>query len=358
MTLSSTIETNGGRIPNMNSWPIDQHIRDYERRENKNRISLLKGFQMSSNYVLGRSVKEAYSERPNDYIDHLQLYLKSGWDFELGCVPATIPPRVREGKHDNYMLASSAVGYSTMVTPLHLLVFYNAIARGGEMVKPYIVSSFEEGETVLQKFKPQVVGRICSEQTADSVQFALRKVVAEGTGYNLKKARQAVAGKTGTARIAFPEAERHSKREAYINKNGEKKFRATFVGYFPAEKPLYSVICVIFSEPLKGTVYGGTKPAKAIDEVIERLYALDDKWGDTILESGEIPTMDTGYLPEIREEKNKVPDLKGLGLDDAIYAIENSGYKCEYYGYGHVRTQDPRPGSLLSPGQKVRIELR
>ena len=243
-----------------------------------------------------------------------------------------------------------------MVTPLHLLVFYNAIARGGEMVKPYIVDAFEEGETVVEKFKPQVVGRICSEKTADSVRFALRQVVADGTGYNLKKARQAVAGKTGTARIAFPEEERASKKQAYINKQGEKKFRATFVGYFPADKPLYSVICVILSEPLKGTVYGGTRPAKAIAEVIERLYALDDKWGDTITETGVIPTMDAGYLPEMKD--NTVPDVRGLGLDDALFAIENSGYRCVYSGFGHVRKQDPAPGTRFHKGQNVRIELR
>ena len=356
--LSTVLETNDGRIPNMNAWPVDQHIRKYEDQNKTKEISLLKGFQMSSNYVLGRSVKEAYSENPNDYIDKLDTYLKNNWTFELGCVPATLPTKVKEGRHDNYMLASAAVGYSTMVTPLHLLVFYNAIARGGVMVKPYIVDSFEEGETVIEKFKPQELGRICSEQTADSVRFALRKVVADGTGYNLKKARQAVAGKTGTARIAFPENERISKKEAYVNKKGEKKFRATFVGYFPAEKPLYSVICVIFSEPGKGTVYGGTKPAKAIDEVIERLYALDDKWGDTIKESGVVPEMQTIYIPDLVEGESKVPDIRGLGLDEAIFAIENCGYKCQYSGYGHVHKQYPEGGTNFHKGQIVKIELR
>ena len=53
-----------------------------------------------------------------------------------------------------------------------------------------------------------------------------------------------------------------------------------------------------------------------------------------------------------------VPDVTGMGLKDAIYAIENSGYICEYSGSGHVKTQSPKAGSQAAKGGIIKIELR
>lgn len=356
--LSTTMPTNGGRIPNVTIWNSDHYITRYEQKEQKKEITILKGFQLSSNYVLGRAVKEAYGDNPNEFIEKLEgFHLGGSIPFELGCVPSTLPKKGKEGRSNNSMLVSAAVGYSTMFTPLHLVTFYNAIARGGEMVRPYLVQAFENGETTVKEFKPQVIGRICSESTADSLRYALGKVVSEGTGSKLKNAKNSVAGKTGTAWIAFDKDNRANRSHAYINKKGEKQYRATFVGFFPEEKPLYSVICVIYSKPFKGTLYGGNKPAKAINEVIEKLYALNERWGTTIRENGEIPSMDLSYMP-VANIDNTVPDVKGMSLDDALYTLENSGYRCHYSGMGHVYAQTPASGTRLYKGQTVKIDLK
>ncbi len=355
--LSSRIPTNGGVMQGIR-FPKDEHIRDYERQTQTNSIDLLTGFKKSSNYVLGTFVKDGYADEPQAYIDHMRNYLHDGWEFELGGVLPTFPTLPGRLKGDQTVLASAAVGYSSMFTPLNLLVFYNAIANGGMLMRPYIVDSMQEGERVTEKFKPVKVHRICSRETADSVSLALQQVVTSGTGSTLKKASQTIAGKTGTAWIAFDKNDWMGPKSRYMNKDGKRKYRATFVGFFPTEAPRYSVICTIFSRPMRGPVYGGQLPAKAIDEVIRKLYTLDTSWGMDISETGTIPTWSSEILPEAGLDEGKAPDLSGLGLSDAVYIIENNGYKCRYSGLGLVMKQTPAPGQPMKKGQTIWIELK
>ena len=59
-----------------------------------------------------------------------------------------------------------------------------------------------------------------------------------------------------------------------------------------------------------------------------------------------------------RSEGSPVPDVTGMGLTDAIYAIENCGYTCEYSGAGHVASQTPKPGTASRKGQTIKIVLK
>ncbi len=72
--------------------------------------------------------------------------------------------------------------------------------------------------------------------------------------------------------------------------------------------------------------------------------------------AGKMPKLTAGK-PRTGKD-GKVPDLKGLGLMDAIYAIENDGYRCSYSGTGHVSRQSPAPGTKMSAGGVVSITLK
>jgi cell division protein FtsI (penicillin-binding protein 3) len=240
-----------------------------------------------------------------------------------------------------------------------MVTFYNAIANKGKMMKPYIVESIERDGKIETKFEPQVLnGAICSRATADTLLRALKTVTAEGTGTRLKNAKCQVAGKTGTAWIVMDAKYTGGKGGRYQNEDGSRQYQATFVGFYPADEPKYTAIVTIYSKPIRGSIYGGTMPALAFREMVDRTYSSDYRWGNTLEGRASVPDMNTDGQDAGIEYDKTVPSLKGYGLKDAIYTIENSGYKCSYTGSGHVVSQSPAAGSKLEKGQTIKITLK
>ena len=236
-----------------------------------------------------------------------------------------------------------AIGYSIAETPLHIITFYNAIANNGRMMKPYLVEDIEEGGVVVEKLGPSVLNAsICSKATADTITRALKAVVAfpHGTGSRLKTDKYEFAGKTGTARVALD--------GGGYERGGLKKHQGTFVGFFPADDPKYTIITVVYSKLTYANTYGGTKPAAVVREIADYIYAMDPLWETSLTKTGRMNEM-KAQLPEVEEDK--VPDVKGLGLKDALYVLENAGYVCSYSGYGHV-------SSYTVDGKKITLILK
>ena len=357
VSLETKIPTNHGRMENVSD---DKYIQDYERNNKTNRISVLDGFKISSNYVFRYLVKEHYGNTPAEYLSKLYSYGIGGrFDFELdGLVSGRIPDASAEGWSPTDLI-SCAIGYSVQTTPLHMVTFYNAIANKGKMMRPYIVESIERNGKIETLFEPQVLnGAICSSATADTLLRALKTVTAEGTGTRLKKAKCQVAGKTGTAWIVMDAKYTGGKGGRYQNENGSRQYQATFVGFYPADEPQYTAIVTIYSKPIRGSIYGGTMPALAFREMVDRTYSSDYRWGNTLEKRASVPDMATDGHDAGIEYNKTVPSLKGYGLKDAIYTIENSGYKCSYTGSGHVVSQSPAAGSKLEKGQTIKITLK
>lgn len=281
VTLSDEIPTNHGAVK---GFSIDNHIIDYERENKTNKISVLHGFEISSNYVFRRLAIDAYGSSPKVMIDKLYRYkLGEAYDFDLdGFTTPTIPsPDSRYWSNTD--LGSIAIGYTVAITPLHTVTFYNAIANKGRMMKPYLVESIEENGIVREKRGPSVLsGSICSRATADTLTRALTMVTEEGTGKTqLGGASCPVAGKTGTARIA--------QSGGYTNEKGQIQYQGTFVGFFPANAPKYTTIVVLYSNPGTGILYGGTMPAKAFREIVDKVYALDSANGTVLSAKAPMP---------------------------------------------------------------------
>ncbi len=287
--LSDTIPTNHGRLK---GFPVDNYITDHERKNKTDKISVLRGFEISSNYVFRKLAMDHYGSNPKRMIDKLYLYkLGENYEFDLDGFAAPTLPSPESKYWSNTDLGSVAIGYSVSETPLHIVTFYNAIANKGQMMKPYLVESIEKNGHVTDKRGPSVLnGSICSKATADSLSYALRQVVEEGTGRTrLKGARCAIAGKTGTSRMVLEPKERNGSKNPYEDTHGRKRYQATFVGFFPAEEPQYTAICVIYSKLDREAFYGGTLPAMAIREIVDNVYALNPGNGETISEKHPLP---------------------------------------------------------------------
>lgn len=151
--------------------------------------------------------------------------------------------------------------------------------------------------------------------------------------------------------------ERMSNKKPYVSKDGKKRNQGSFVGFFPAENPIYSAIVVVYSGLSEKAYYGGTRPAEAFREVVDGIYAMNPAWREVIDREESLPGMNLRLSAVDRNDPEITPDVMGLGLNEAIYKIENSGYQCRFSGVGHVADQSPAPGKDLKKGGIISIRL-
>ena len=354
-SLDDVIPMNNGVIP---GYPQDTHIKG------NGEISVLRGFEISSNYVFRYLAVKNYNDNPKRFLDKLYMYkLGQAFDFDLKGLSEPYIPSPDSKQWSATDLGSTAIGYSVKETPLHILTFYNAIANKGRMMKPYLVESIEKNGAVKTKKGPSVLNAsICSKATADTMLRAMRAVTSEGTAKRLKGAKLTVAGKTGTSRqvLSKEEIDKYGMSSPYVTKDGSYHNLATFVGFFPAENPKYSAIVCMKSDLIRGSLYGGVGPAAVMREVVDAIYVLDPEWGNAISSSAKVPQMKLDR--EIHEQADTkspvVPDVTGLGLKDAMFIIENSGLRCRYTGTGHVTSQTPSPGARATEGSAITLTLK
>ncbi len=357
-------------------------------------LSAKEAFAKSSNIAFAKMVIDAYESNPSMYTDRLhnmKLFEKLGLDIgnERGAY-VTTPD---DPGWSPVTLASLGYGYATTLTPLHTLTFYNAVANGGKMVRPYFIEDFEKDGIVYERHETEVIiGSICSKSTLEAAKEALRAVVTEGTAMKYNDERYQIAGKTGTARIAMEGG-------GYEDKNGYRRHQASFAGYFPADNPKYSCIVVMYTGDTKGNFYGGTWAAPIFKEVADKIFTSHPEWEAPIQADGLIPTdnpsiasgraaymhdpvmmmpmaqkprsmKDEGWVKvtnHTREvcdiaaldiEPGVIPDVCGMGLKDAIYLLENEGYKVTFKGSGRVYSQSPEAGDSLVRKKNITLHLK
>lgn len=284
-----------------------------------------------------------------------------------------------------------AHGYEELVTPLQMLMVYNAIANDGKIMKPYLVNSVSQMGTVIQEFKPEVLEeQICSKETLQKVKACLLAVVENqhGTARSLKSPYYLFGGKTGTAVTAMD-------NRGY-NK-GNKIYQSAFMGFFPYDNPEYSIAVVIQNGYDSKWAYGGTVAGPVFKEVADRIYAtrmatipvkeIDNdrdsafyrfsglgtdlnqlfaafhygdtkvdnkqKWALAYLRQGKAHTITNPAL----QDHARVPDVLGMGLKDAVYLLENRGLKVDISGKGKVVKQSLLANTSFNKGDKINLEL-
>ncbi|MBR6458357.1 MAG: hypothetical protein IKS71_07145 [Bacteroidales bacterium] len=267
-------------------WPADKHIKDYIAKYHTSNIPLWYCVKLSSNNAFRYLAVNYYKDKPEDFIARLHTYnLGKSFDFDV-YEPITTPTLKypTDEKWSKADLGQIGMGYTVSVTPMHVLAYYNAIANGGKMMKPYLVEDIEQDGKIIEKLGPSVLNAsICKPETAKLLTEMLCHVTVydenpkmRGTAWRLSQIadKVKVAGKTGTADVYT--------NGRYIQANGARKQQGMFVGFFPAEDPQYTVICVVYSKISEKEFAGGVIPASVIRDFIKEIYNIDPYWNETV----------------------------------------------------------------------------
>jgi len=361
-----------------------------ESRRPIGKVTVKEIFERSLNGIT-ELVYEHYRQQPEKFINRwyaMGLNKKVGIELAGEADPFIKYPT--DKTWSGISLRWMSFGYELKITPLQVLAFYNALANDGKRMKPRIVKEIRNGSQIVERFPPEVVSsNICSKQTIACMKEMMEGVVENGTAKNLKNAACKIAGKTGTAKVA-------AGTKGY---RSEPKYRASFVGYFPADKPLYSCIVVVDNPSTSVGFYGNVVSGSVFKEIANKVYAIASLRRDDEEEEEKdvaLPISQNGLKKDFLEIYNElgidvvddeagkadwvmtsrdkegtefvlkprnvdftlVPNVKGMGLRDALYLLENSGLKVGVSGVGAVSKQSLTPGGRVKRGSYIHLELR
>ncbi|MBO5692740.1 MAG: PASTA domain-containing protein, partial [Tidjanibacter sp.] len=265
-------------------------------------------------------------------------------------------------------LTNNAYGYELTMTPLQTLMFYNAVANDGVLVAPMLIKQLvTDGEPGAPTPVKVVNPAICSQQTLRKVQECMEGVVSHplGTAHELSSLPFKVAGKTGTAQVVQEVGKRGKDKDgkvnAYITLDGSREYLATFVGYFPADDPKYTCIVSLNTFQKAGEtskkIYGSNLALPVFKEITEYIYAHDAQWFTTARRINN-PTPKAMAAEAPKTKKGTMPNVKGMGLRDALYTLEQLGLRVKVSGKGSVAEQSIAAGEAIGEGAEVRITLK
>lgn len=245
-------------------------------------------------------------------------------------VPGEASPQYyEEDEYGIVELSSASFGQTNSLTPIQVCTGLCAIANGGKLLKPYVVSEItdENGNTV-SKTQTNVVRQVISEDTSKKVCQMMQSVVDNGTGKNAYVAGYRVGGKTGTS------------TKLGESKPGEKdKYIVSFAAIAPADDPQIAML-IICDEP-NVDLGGGAICAPIAATVIEESMA------------------ELGIEPVYTDEEKKdlsvsTPSVIGKSLTEAENTVKNAGLEVKVVGSGDkVINQSPASSSTIPSGGTV-----
>jgi cell division protein FtsI (penicillin-binding protein 3) len=372
-----------------------------EESKSLNAIPIRRAFEISSNVGMARTLTRYYANAEgeqgkldaNQFINTLKqfnLHQTAQEDIDGEAKPYFKQAYNVEDNWSGTTLPWMAIGYELSLTPLQLLNFYNAIANNGKLMRPYLVKGVQHDGAWIQEFTPDVMKRkIAGAESIAKVQELLRNVVVRGTAKKLSTTQYSFAGKTGTAQTGY--------QRLASNEEHKGGYRASFVGYFPAENPTYSCIVVIHN-PLKNGFYGSDVAGPVFREIADKIYFssinlhpafnIEKKQSYDI---ADLPGFDFGNTLDMQQvlafleipykghfdakwtvlrgndnymvvkkpdiQHHKVPSVLGAGLKDALFILENKGLNVTREGVGKVVRQSVNPGTKTN-GQTIHLVLR
>ncbi|MGB5989618.1 MAG: penicillin-binding protein [Marinifilaceae bacterium] len=376
-----SISTGNGRYKYYDRTMVDSH------RKGFGRITVEDAFIKSSNVGISKIINDHYRKRPSDFVQRLysmRLNQPLGLSIQGEGRPLIKYPTDKDWYGTT--LPWMSIGYEVHLTALQILSLYNTVANDGVMVKPMFVEEIRDRSGAVQKMEREILlSKLCSDKTIAIVRSMLEGVVERGTARNIRTSKYKIAGKTGTALIS-------DGGSGY----SVKKYVGSFVGYFPADNPVYSCIVTIKNPDKKKGFYGNITAAPVFRALADKVYAQtyylhpqktlkagkprvanfarakkDDvntiaselnldfsniyskyDWVDVRISKGKYK------FAERKMSKRKVPNVKGMCLRDAVYVLENAGLRVRYSGIGNVYAQTMTPGRSFRPAQVVTIRLK
>ncbi|HXG04968.1 MAG TPA: penicillin-binding protein [Candidatus Binatia bacterium] len=252
-------------------------------------------------------------------------------------------------------LPTLSIGQEISVTALQMVAAFGAVANGGVLVRPRIVSAvFDADGRQVRRIEPVAVRRVIAPETARTLTRLLVRVVDEGTGHKAAIPGYAVAGKTGTAQKLDPHMRRYSRAAGVLS----------FVGFAPADDPRF-VMLVLLDEPR--TERWGSEAAAPVfaaigREILRHLDVPPQDQPPVPIVTG--PGGEPAGAPRIRlvgladaTTPGTMPDLRGVPLREALRWLAEHGARVELSGRGRVVAQNPPPGAPFEPGALVRLRL-
>lgn len=362
----------------------DRVMHDSEKH-NRTIVTMSEAFELSSNVGIASLANDAYNS-----IDGRKKWYNrlASFGFTEPCgvdLTGEAIPELKNPKDKNTWYGTTVPwmshGYELQNTPLQMLTFYNAVANGGKMMKPFLVKEIIKGDKN-KIFEPVVLKeQIAKPEHIAAAKKMMENVVLKGTAKSIKSEFVNLAGKTGTTRVNYA-------------KSGEyAKYNGSFCGYFPAEDPEYTIMVVVY-EP-KGVYYGGYVAAPVFKEVAEKIYGMRNKTArsinDTVfVNNTSLPNRSIGFREDLEQiftyvnvpyhtkKKGKwsvadpsgntmlfsennvrekvIPNVMGMGARDASYLLESVGLQVEFYGAGKVLRQSI-PAGTKAARQKIAIYL-
>lgn len=321
-------------------------VRD-SRRGGYGLIPYSKAFEVSSNTGIVQMVHEHYKKQPRKFIDRLY---NMGLNKKLGVsIKGEGQPKIPYPTDKNWngiTLPWMAYGYGVELTPLQILTFYNAVANNGEMVRPRFINKIKSAskETVKHFNKEIINPSICSQSTLKKVQQMMFNVVDKkwGTAYKIKDDAFTMAGKTGTCQVDYA-----TENVQYIS---------SFVGYFPAEKPEYSAIVLVYKPKKQKGYYGAQVAAPVFKEIAQKMYYATPKEVEVNIALLAPNQVDLEAI-ENDLERQRIPNLKGLPAMEALALLEQRGVKVTLKGKGRVQHQSLVSGTKIKPNTHIILEL-
>ncbi|MBO7143114.1 MAG: PASTA domain-containing protein [Bacteroidales bacterium] len=399
--INDTIDTGNGTLVVSERFPMSD-----DHKDGLGKLTVKEVFSHSSNVGFGIMAINAFDNTNNVYVDprlnnrkknrsinyfydllyNMKLNEPTGIKIKGEPRPGIYYPD-RNSKFSVTTLPQNAIGYELKVTPLQTLTLYNAVANNGVMVRPQTIESVKlYGETI-QDFETEIINpSICSESTLKKVQEMLVSVVEDGTAQNIRSDKYQIAGKTGTAQI-------------FKGKVKTGKHQASFAGYFPADNPKYSCIVVIYAP--EGNIYGNRVAAPVFKEIADKIYTsdydmqrkefnlakLEDTRSVPFTRIGNRAVVDRIlsrlHVEVITEEQSNttwvqtrptedhkklyvdsytpihgtIPNVKGMGLKDALYVLRSLDIAVKVVGHGVVKKQSIPPDTQIKKGMSITIEL-
>lgn len=380
VTPNNTVDLNYGR------WPVGKRVVYDSEPHHLTTVTIKRAFERSSNVGMAKLAYQYYYKNPNEFANHFKrLHLDTPTGIDIVGEGKPVIKTTASRSWSASTLPWMAFGYEVLQSPLQTAMLYNAVANNGKMMRPYLVNAIMEFGKPVKSFEPTVVlDSICSPRTLAQLKDMLEGVVLNGTAVKLQTPYYRIAGKTGTALVA-------NGNRGYA----DKIYQSSFAGYFPADDPQFTCVVVIKNKPHAAKFYGGTVAGPVFREVADKLYALAIQkprpvngvsvldtlmamkggkgsewrsvvtalnlpWQGVINNSNWVSTdvkNNKLSFESLSQPQGQVPDVKGMGLKDALYLLENAGLRVVIKGAGRVTSQSLPGGTNIGKEQTIIIEL-
>ena len=364
-------------------------------RETNGDIDMRTAFAESANVYFTEAVYNRFKDNPVAYSDFCRkLHLHEKIAFaEMGAQSKRLHHLDKKHPSKYNALINMAYGYGLEVTPLHTITVYNAVANNGRMVAPRLVLRTERNGEVVSEAPVQVIDeKICSQSTIDTLRMFMEDVSRVGTAaeyFGEKRCSFTSGSKTGTAQV-------DSEINGVRYKRGDGYYYGSMVTYLPADKPRYTIMTAVFTKKQAGKTYYGAGLAGPVQKKVATfLYNRDSSYAEEVVgadcyvtevkggnvdkmrkvigEYGDDVACETRHgwgdcsaqgendlkISQRDVTEGVVPNVVGMGLDDALYLLERSGLAVDVVGYGKVTKQSIAPKTLVAnTNKRIKIELR